>query len=254
VSETIRATREGPVGTLTFERPPVNVLTIDMLEEMRARTDELLARGAEILVIRSTGSRAFSAGVDVLDHTPDRAPRMLRALHGLLQRLWDAHAVSIAVVHAAARGGGAELALACDLAVAAPEASFGFPEIQVGCFPPVAAALLPARLGPQLANDLVLTGRVLSAQEALASELVSRVAEAGQLDNAVDQLIAQLTTKSRAVRCIALERLRAAWVPQARAMLGEAERAYEGPLLATHDVIEGVAAFREKRPPVWSGS
>lgn len=253
MSHTIRASLDGTVGTVTFERKPVNVLTTAMLEEMRARVDELLARGAEVLVLRSTGGRAFSAGVDVAEHTADRAPAMLRALHGLLQRLWEADAVSIAVVHAAARGGGAELAIACDLAVAAPEATFGFPEIQVGCFPPVAASILPRRLGPQLATDMVLTGRVLSSEEAMDCELVTRVAEAGQLDAAVDQLIAQLTSKSRAVRSITLKRLRAAWVPQARALLAEAERVYEGSLLATRDVGEGVAAFLEKRPPVWNG-
>lgn len=243
----------GTVGTVTFARPPVNVLTIDMLEAMQRAVDELLGAGAEVLVIRSGGGRAFSAGVDLADHVAARVPRMLRALHGLLEKLWASAAVSLAVVHGAARGGGAELAIGCDMVIAASEATFGFPEIQVGCFPPVAASLLPSRLGPQVSSDLVLTGRVLTAEEALRGELVSRMAEPGQLDAAVDQLVGELTSKSRSVRAIVLERLRAAWVPEARALLAEAERAYNGPLLATRDVAEGVAAFLEKRPPVWSG-
>lgn len=250
----VSATLEAGVGTLLFDRPPVNVLSIAMLEEACAHVDDLLARGAEVLVLRTAGARAFSAGVDVADHVPARVPRMLAALHGLLGRLWDAPAVSLAVVHGAARGGAAELVLGCDLVVAAAEASFGFPEIQVGCFPPVAAALLPARLGPQLASDLVLTGRALSSEEALRAELVSRMAEPGQLDRAVDELVGSLLARSRTVRRIALERLRAAWVPEARRLLRDAEEAYMGSLLATRDVVEGVSAFLEKRPPVWSGA
>src|SRR5205814_1273537 len=76
---------EGRVGTVRFDNPPVNVLTIAMLEEARAGVDDLLARGAEVLLLRSTGTRAFSAGVDVADHVRERVPRMLAALHGLLE-------------------------------------------------------------------------------------------------------------------------------------------------------------------------
>lgn len=250
----VTATLEKRVGTLKFDRPPVNVLTIAMLEAARVAVDDLLARGAEVVVIRTGGNRAFSAGVDVKDHTVERVPRMLAALHGLLETLWDSGAVSVCVVQGAARGGGAELALGCDLVVAGSEATFGFPEIQVGCFPPVAAALLPSRLGPQVATDMVLTGRVLSADEALRAELVNRLAEPGDLEAAVDRLISELTARSAAVRRIALGRVRAAWVPEARRLLREAEQAYTGQLLVTRDVVEGVSAFLEKRPPVWSGA
>lgn len=250
----VTAHLERKVGTVLFDRPPVNVLSIAMLEAAQVAVDDLLSRGAEVLVIRTAGHRAFSAGVDVKDHVPARVPRMLAALHGLLEKLWDARAVSVCVVQGAARGGGAELALGCDLVVAGAEATFGFPEIQVGCFPPVAAALLPARLGPQVATDLVLTGRVLTADEAVRAELVNRLAEPGDLDAAVDRLISELIVRSSAVRGIALARLRAAWVPEARRLLREAEAAYTGPLLATRDVVEGISAFLEKRPPVWSGA
>lgn len=250
----VTATLTGKVGTLRFDRPPVNVLTIGMLESALTAVDDLLARGAQVLVVTTAGDRAFSAGVDLADHVPARVPRMLGALHGLLNRLWDSPAVSVAVVQGAARGGGAELALGCDLVVASTEATFGFPEIQVGCFPPVAAALLPARLGPQVASDLVLTGRVLASEEALSRALVNRLAPSGGLEAAVDQLLSELLSRSSAVRAIALERLRAAWVPDARRLLRDAEAAYTGRLLATRDVVEGVSAFLEKRPPVWSGA
>lgn len=250
----VSATLANRVGTVRFDRPPVNVLSIAMLEEAQAQVDDLLKRGAEVIVLRTAGERAFSAGVDVADHVPERVPRMLAALHGLLEKLWDSRAVSLAVVQGAARGGGAELALGCDLVVAAAEATFGFPEIQVGCFPPVAVALLPARLGAQVATDLVLTGRVLSAEEALRAELVNRLADPGDLEAAVDQVLGALLSRSGAVRAIALERVRAAWVPEARRLLREAELAYTGRLLATRDVVEGVSAFLEKRPPVWSGA
>jgi len=250
----VTVSREGRVGTVRFDHPPVNVLRIAMLEEAHAGVLELLSQGVEVLLLRTAGTRAFSAGVDVADHVVERVPRMLTALHGLLELLWAAPAVSVAVVQGAARGGGAELALGCDMVVAAAEATFGFPEITVGCFPPVAVALLPPRLGAQLATDMVLTGRVLTAEEALRAELISRVAEPDQLDAAVDGLVRELLSRSASVRAIALERLRAGWVPQAIALLRGAEAAYLDKLLATRDVVEGVSAFLEKRPPVWSGA
>jgi len=128
--------RDGRVATLTIDRPPLNILdisTIDRLGEAIAG----LAADPELLVIvlRGAGERAFSAGVAVQDHTPDRVGPMLDSLHGTIRRLRDLDAVTIAAVHGHCLGGGMELAMACDLVIAGDDARFAVPEIELGCFP-----------------------------------------------------------------------------------------------------------------------
>ena len=119
-----------------------------------------------VIVLRGAGERAFSAGVAVQDHTPDRVGPMLDSLHGTIRRLRDLNAVTLAAVHGHCLGGGMELAMACDMVIASDDARFAQPEIELGCFPPVASALFPSRIGAGLTLDLALTGRILTSEEA----------------------------------------------------------------------------------------
>ncbi|HET9481506.1 MAG TPA: enoyl-CoA hydratase/isomerase family protein [Candidatus Polarisedimenticolia bacterium] len=245
--------REGRVGYLTIDRPPLNILTIDAFHRMSAALDGLLEpEPVDILVIRSALARAFSAGADVAEHRPDSAPRMLEAFHGVARRLWSMPVVSVAAVRGLALGGGMELALCCDLVVASEDAQFGQPEIQVGSFPPIAAAELPHRLGRQHAFDLVLTGRRVSAFEALALGLASRVASEGEFDEELGRVIESLLQNSGAVMRCALKALRQAEEPAFLAALAENERIYRDELLALPDAREGIEAFLQKRKPRWT--
>ncbi|HEY0514788.1 MAG TPA: enoyl-CoA hydratase-related protein [Thermoanaerobaculia bacterium] len=244
--------RERRVATLTIDRPPLNILdipTIDRLGEVVAE----LAADPELLVIvlRGAGERAFSAGVAVEDHTPDRVGPMLDSLHGTIRRLRDLDVITIAAVHGHCLGGGMELAMACDLVIATDDARFAQPEIELGCFPPVATALFPSRIGAGLTLDLALTGRTLTAGEAERMGLVTRRVPAGSLDATLREITGRLASKSAPVVRLTKKAVRAGRdLPFAEA-LAETERIYKKELLPLEDVEEGAAAFLEKRRPVW---
>jgi cyclohexa-1,5-dienecarbonyl-CoA hydratase len=244
--------RESRIATLTIDRPPLNILdipTIDRLGELIAG----LAADPELLVVvlRGAGERAFSAGVAVQDHTPDRVGPMLDSLHGTIRRLRELDAVTIAAVHGHCLGGGMELAMACDLVIASGDARFAQPEITLGCFPPVASALLPQRIGAGLTLDLALTGRTLTATEAERLGLVTRCVSVGGLDEAVRDLAQRIAAHSAPVVKLTKRAVRAGRdLPFAEA-LAETERIYKEELLPLEDVAEGAAAFLEKRPAVW---
>jgi cyclohexa-1,5-dienecarbonyl-CoA hydratase len=251
-AETVRLHREGRVATLTIDRPPLNILDIPTIDRLGAALAEA-AGDPDVLVIvlRGAGERGFSAGVAVQDHTPDRVGPMLDSLHGTIRRLRDLDLITIAAVHGHCLGGGMELAMACDLVIASGDARFAQPEIELGCFPPVATALLPHRIGAGLTLDLALTGRMLTAEEAERLGLVTRCVSVGGLDEMVRDLAQRIAAHSAPVVRLTKKAVRAGRdLPFADA-LAETERIYKEELLPLEDVAEGAAAFLEKRRPVW---
>ena len=244
--------REPRIATITISRPPLNILDIPAIDRL-GKTIAGLAADPELLVIilRGAGERAFSAGVAVQDHTPDRVGPMLDSLHGTIRRLRDLDAVTIAAVHGHCLGGGMELAMACDLVIASDDARFAVPEIELGCFPPVATAMFPSRIGAGLTLDLALTGRMLTAEEAERLGLVTRRVSAGGLDALVRETAERIATRSAPVVRLARKAVRAGRDLPFSEALAETERIYKEELLPLEDVEEGAAAFLEKRRPVW---
>jgi cyclohexa-1,5-dienecarbonyl-CoA hydratase len=248
----VRSEKNGRAISLTLDRPPLNVLNLAMIGEVRQVLEPLKADNTiDFLIIRGAGEKAFSAGVDVGDHTRDKVPEMLETVHGVIRALCALPQVTIAVVHGACLGGGCELASSCDLILASDDALFATPEIGVGCYPPVALARFPAELGYHRAAEMVLTGRRFSAQEALAIGLVNRVAPRAELDRALEDLLNELRGKSGAVLRIAVRGLRETALKNFPEALRRSEEIYLKDLLETEDVEEGVRAFLEKRKPEW---
>ena len=247
----VRVTVEGRLARLTLDRPPLNVLDIPTIRALDAALKELCRSGPDVLVIAGAGPKGFSAGVDVRDHTPEKIRPMLEAFHGVFRTLATSEAVTIAAVHGLCLGGGFELALACDLVVCEEGTRLQAPEINLGCFPPVAVALLPERAGWQRAAEWILTGRPLSLDEAVAAGLVNRVVPRDGLQTAVMELGEMLTAKSSAVLRVTSRALRAGRSDRFLQALDRAEKAYLGELAATEDMHEGIASYMEKRPPVW---
>lgn len=244
--------RRGRVATLTLSRPPLNILDLGALEELDALLTELEAdRGLQVLLLQGAGERAFSAGVAVEDHVAERIAPTLRTFHRGLRRLWRLEATTVAVVRGHCLGGGLELAAVCDLLVASDDARFGVPEVLLGCYPPVAAALFPGRLGYARSLELMLTGRTVDAQEALRLGLVTRLASADGVDAEVEALVAQITAHSTAVTRMIKRAGRAGERLPFIEALAETEELYLTELTATRDMEEGIAAFLEKRPPSW---
>ena len=173
------------------------------------------------------------------------------AFHSAVRRLRELPAVAVAAVHGHCLGGGLELAMACDLVVASEDSRFALPEIQLGCYPPVAAALLPRLIGGPRAFDLLLTGRGFDAAEAERLGLLSRRAATGELHRAVQDLVDALLRQSGAALRLAKRAVREGEPLPFPAALAVAEGIYLEELTGTADMAEGIAAFMAKRPPVW---
>ena len=237
---------------ITLDRPPLNVLDIPLLREV----DAALTACAEdtvtnVIVIEGAGQRAFSAGVDIRDHTRKNVPEMLEVVHGVIRKLFMVPQITIALVRGVCLGGGCELASSCDFVVASEDSSFATPEIQVGCYPPVALARFSSLIGYHRAAEMILTGRTFSAQEALSIGLINRVLPKDQLEAGLESLLKELLGKSGAVLRIALKGLRELSLKGFNDALGRSEDLYRDELLNTHDVEEGIRAFLEKRKPQW---
>jgi cyclohexa-1,5-dienecarbonyl-CoA hydratase len=247
--DTVRFEDKDGARWITLDRPPVNVLDIATVEALAAALASLTdRRDLKAVVLRSAIPRTFSAGVDVRDHTRERVTTMLAAFHGVFRQLDALPQATIAAVDGTCLGGGCELAAFLDVALATPRSVFGQPEIDVGCFPPLASVVLP-RIAPRAAAELILTGAPIGAGEAARVGLISRVVE--DLDAETRRLVRLLAGKSAAILKQARRALRDGADGSFREALARAERLYVEGLLATEDMDEGVQAFLEKRPPRW---
>ncbi len=249
--EFIRTGVRDGVATVTLDRPPLNILSTPMLEELNAALEPWVGDpGLAAIVLRARG-KAFSAGVDIADHTRDKVRDMLATFHGVFRRLAATDALTIAAVHGAALGGGCELACFCDLVLASDRARFGQPEVRVGVFPPVAAAVLPGRIGAARTIELIALGEALDAAEALRIGLANRVFPADEFEARVDAYLGAFAGLSRPVVRLAKRSACATARAEVLAALERAERLYLDELMRLADAHEGLAAFLEKRPPAW---
>ncbi len=240
--------RGGAVHTVTLDAPRGNVVDIAMCGQLRpAIAAAASSEEARVLVLRGAGSD-FCFGASVAEHLPEVAPRMLEAFGGVIRDLVGFPLPTLAAVQGRCLGGGLELALACGIVVAEEGAVLGSPEIRLGVLAPAAAAMLPRRA----AEEVLLTGRDLSAAEAGALGIVSRVVPDGGLDAAVDGYVDEhFVPRSASSLRLATGLVRRLNGRSLEERLAEAERTYVEDLLATHDGVEGIRAFVEKRPPEW---
>lgn len=243
---------EENAAKICLNSPPLNILDIPMLDEISAALKALPAE-VEFLTLEGAGERGFSAGTEIRDHEGERAAGMLSAFHAVIRRIAASEWISVAAVHGICLGGGCELATICDFVIADENATFGQPEIKLGCFPPVAAVTFPALIGPRAALDLILTGRTISAQEARELGLVTRVVAAGEAQKEAANLVNELRGLSASALRVARRALGRFSGQYFNEALTESENLYLHSLLHTNDAAEGVRAFLEKRAPLWQG-
>jgi len=224
-----------------------------MMEQLSTAIAEAEAR-SDISVIMLAGSdKVFSAGVDVAAHTPDKVQEMLSKFHDVFRALISSRKVSVATVHGHCLGGGAELAMVCDIVITAESATWGFPEISLGCFPPVAVTALAAVSGQKHAADLIFTGRKVTGLEARFLGLANSAVPDHQVKEKVDELLDRLTKLSPAALALAKKATYAWDSMHFDKGLARAEKIYLEELMQTEDAREGIAAFLEKREPKWKG-
>jgi enoyl-CoA hydratase len=244
---------DGDVASVVINRPEaMNAVSPQVLAELHAALDEVEAAGARVCIVSGAGDRAFSAGADLgemLEFTADYAREQLEEGIRLTRRLETGSFVSIAAIKGYALGGGTEIVLACDLRFAAANAKLGLPEVTVGIFPGWGGIVrLPRQAPLPVALDVILSGRILDAQEALAAGLVGAVVE--------DPLEAAQEAAQRLLRAGPEAQMLARTVARESrpldldaALVHATNRWME--LVGSEQRVEGHRAFIEKRPPSW---
>src|SRR6266849_3078617 len=248
-----RLTREvhPPVARISLHNPPLNVIDIPMMEELAQALAEIEARPDVPLLVLAGLGKAFSVGVDVAAHTPGQVEPMLAKFHGVIRGLVSTKKVTIAAECGHCLGGGAELAMVCDLVYTSESATWGFPEIKLACYPPVAATALAALVGQKHASDLILTGRTISGSEAASIGLANRATADGEVQSVVEESIERLARLSPAALAVAKKAIYAWDSIHFDKGLARAEKIYLDELMKTEDAAEGISAFLQKRKPLW---
>ena len=240
-----------PVVRITLNNPPLNVIDVKMMGELLAALEQIEDSGEISAMVFAGSERVFSSGVDIAAHTAETVRNMLTAFHGVIRAIAATKKLTIAAVRRHCLGGGAELALLCDVVYASPDSVWGFPEIKLACFPPVASVALASIVGQKLAAEMVLTGRTITGQEALAAGLVNGLAD--DPETLVVECVARVAQLSPAALALAKKAFYAWDSIHFDKGLARAEQIYLDELMKTADAQEGIKAFAERRRPQWTG-
>jgi cyclohexa-1,5-dienecarbonyl-CoA hydratase len=239
------------VVAIRLNHPPLNVIDVEMMEQLASSLAEIETQREIAVIVLSGSDRAFSVGVDVAAHTPGKVSEMLTKFHALIRAVVGSRKITVAKIRGHCLGGGAELAMVCDLVYTTDNATWGFPEIKLGCFPPVAAAALSALVGQKRAAELILTGRSITGAEAARLGLANRAVPNEELDSVANETVEQISALSPQVLSITKKTLYGWDAVHFDKGLARAEKIYLEELVKTEDMREGVNAFLEKRMPLW---
>lgn len=244
---------EGNVQKLTLNAPPGNVLDGEMMNELQQELDTLKKQPHVRLVLFTGAGEHFSFGASVEEHRREQAADMLKQFHRLFYTLADLAIPTAAVVSGQCLGGGMELALMCNFLFLDSSARLGQPEINLGVFPPPASIILPMKIGQARADDLLLTGRSISAATAKEFGLATEVfADRAAMESGVDSWIKKrILPKSASSLKFSVRAGRKQFNDRLKKNLKELESLYVEQLMETHDANEGIASFLEKRNPSW---
>ena len=256
--KTIQLAYDGGVATLTLNRPEKrNALSFELIDELLRALDEVAKSSAIILILTGAG-KAFCSGMDLenlkalLGRSPEQNLKDSRTMVQLFRSLHEFPKVTIAAVNGPAIAGGTGLALLCDFTLAVPEAKFGYTEVRIGFVPAIVSTFLLRQVGEKQARDLLLTGRLFGAEEALRLGLVSEIVAPERLLARAHELAAVLQENSpaslRVTKQLLAEHARAELDKQIEAAVRE-----NAAIRTTADFREGIASFLEKRKPNWTG-
>lgn len=242
--------KDGALLRLRLNRPKANIVDAAMIAALQAALTEHLPSAKLRAVLLDAEGPHFSFGASVEEHMPDSCAAMLKSLHALVIQMLESPVPVLVAVRGQCLGGGLEVVAAGNLIFAAPGAMLGQPEIKIGVFAPAASCLLPERIGKTQSEDLLFSGRSITAEEAYRIGLVTAVAEDPEQAAVAyfDEHLAGLSASSlrfavRAARIGVLERT--------KAKIAAVEKLYLEELMATHDAVEGLNAFLGKRPAAW---
>ncbi len=237
---------------LTINRPPLNILNIATMEEMNEALRSLMENiEVKVVIISGSGDKAFSAGVDVADHTEEKVEKMLHVFHDIFRNLAKLDQVTVAALKGLTLGGGCEIALFCDLIIAADNLKIGQPEIKLSVLPPIALLIMPRLVGLKKAAELLLTGKTIDAHEAERIGLINKVTPLDSFDSELETFIQPLTELSLVGLKYSKKGITLGLETAFSEGLQRIEEIYLGELMSSEDAHEGLRAFMEKRKPLW---
>lgn len=240
---------EGRLLRLRLSRPKANLIDATMIAALRGALSEHLANNNLGGVLLDGEGPHFSFGASVEEHLPKQCGAMLSSIHALVLQLIESPVPVLVAVRGQCLGGGLEVALAGHLIFAAPDASLGQPELKLGVFAPAASCLLPECVGPARSIDLLLSGRSITGAEAAAMGMTRAAPDPEAA--ALSYFIEHLKSKSASSLRYAVKAARVDYVARVRAKIEQVERLYLDELMASHDAVEGLEAFLEKRTARW---
>jgi methylglutaconyl-CoA hydratase len=255
---TIQLAYDSGVATITLNRPEKrNAISFALIDDLLRALEEVAASEAIVLILTGAG-KAFSSGMDLenlktlIGRTPEQNLEDSQTMVRMFRRLYEFPKVTIAAVNGAAIAGGTGLALLCDFTLAVPEAKFGYTEVRIGFVPAIVSTFLLRQVGEKQARDLLLTGRLFTAEEAARMGLINEIVPAENLMTRTRELAALLmensTASLRATKKLLNDHARAELDTQIQAAVRE-----NAAIRETADFREGITAFLEKRKPIWSG-
>jgi cyclohexa-1,5-dienecarbonyl-CoA hydratase len=242
---------DGEVARLTLDRPEHNLLNERMLAEIAVGINSVGEQSGIKLIVLDSAQKAFCGGIEVGEYTQRRVFQLLDAFHVAFSAMLDTSKPLLVVINGPAYGGGAELAALGDLVIATPKARFAQPEIKLGIFPPLAAAILPYILGPKLALEQVLTGETMTAERARELGLVNWVVPENELQKKVDEVIAKVCAQSGPVLTMAKKAIIGSMGLPLREGVRNSMKVFLNELADLEDSQEGLRALVEKRAPKW---
>ena len=255
---TIQLAYDSGIATITLNRPDKrNAISFELIDDLLRALQEVETSDAIVLILTGAG-KAFSSGMDLdnlkslLGRSPEQNLEDSATMVQLFRSLYEFPKVTIAAVNGAAIAGGTGLALLCDFTLAVPEAKFGYTEVRIGFVPAIVSTFLLRQVGEKQARDLLLTGRIIGAEEASKMGLVNEIVAPDKLVARARELAALLMENSpaslRATKKLLSDHGRAELDSQIDAAVKE-----NAAIRTTADFREGITSFLEKRKPVWSG-
>jgi len=256
--KTIQLTYDSGIATITLARPEKrNAISFELIGDLLSALKEVELSDAIVLILTGEG-KAFSSGMDLenlkalIGRSPEQNLKDSETMVRLFRSLYEFPKVTIAAVNGAAIAGGTGLALLCDFTLAVPEAKFGYTEVRIGFVPAIVSTFLLRQVGEKHARDLLLTGRIIGAEEAARMGLINEVVALEKLMQRARELAAQLMENSpsslRATKQLLTDHARAELDMHIDAAVRE-----NAAIRTTADFREGISSFLEKRKPVWSG-